>query len=209
MQERHDRIQWIYSSTNNDELRERYDQWAAEYDEDLAEGFAWNAPRNTSALLAKHVDKGARILDAGAGTGLVGEALSQLGYNDLVAIDLSPGMLEEARRKQVYGEFHQMVLGETLDFETDAFDAVISVGVFTLGHAPASAFDELVRVTKPGGHIVFSLRTDVYENDGFKEKYDGLEAAGKWKLAEMTDEFQPLPKGEPEVWHRNWAYRVS
>ncbi len=148
-------------------------------------------------------------MDAGAGTGLVGEALSQLGYTDLVAIDLSPGMLEEARRKQVYGEFHQMVLGETLDFETAVFDAVISVGVFTLGHAPASAFDELVRVTKPGGHIVFSLRTDAYESDGFKEKHDGLEAAGKWKLAEMTDEFQPLPKGEPEVWHRNWAYRVN
>ena len=58
-------------------------------------------------------------------------------------------------------------------------------------------------------HIEFSLRTDVYENDGFKEKYDTLEAAGRWKLAEMTDEFQPLPKGEPEVWHRNWAFRVS
>ncbi len=209
MQERHNRIQWIYSSTSNAELQERYDQWAAEYDEDLAEGFAWNAPRNASALFAKHVDKGARILDAGAGTGLVGEVLSQLGYTNLVAIDLSPGMLEEARRKQVYSAFHQMVLGETLDFDTDAFDAVISVGVFTLGHAPASAFDELVRVTKPGGHIVFSLRTDVYENNGFREMQDGLTAAGKWELAEMTDQFRPMPKGEPEVWHRDWAYRVS
>ncbi len=171
--------------------------------------FAWNAPGITSAVLAKHVAKPARILDAGAGTGLVGEALSRLGYTDIVAIDLSMGMLEEARRKQVYSEFHQMVLGETLAFETAVFSAVISVGVFTLGHAPASAFNELVRVTKPGGQIVFSLRTDVYENNGFREMQDGLAAAGKWELTEMTDQFRPMPKGEPEVWHRDWAYRVK
>jgi SAM-dependent methyltransferase len=96
-----------------------------------------------------------------------------------------------------------------LGFETDAFDAVISVGVFTLGHAPPYAFDELMRITKPGGFIVFSLRTDVYRDNGFKEYQSGLEAAGKWKLAEVTDPFQPLPKGEPEVYHQIWAYQVS
>ena len=209
MLESHNRVQWVYSSTNNEELQERYDQWASEYDRDLAEDFAWNAPSNAAALLARHVAKRARILDAGAGTGLVGESLSLLGYTDLVAIDLSAGMLEEARRKQVYGELYQMVLGETMEFETDAFDAVISVGVFTLGHAPARAFNELARITKPGGHIVFSLRTDVYESDGFKEQQTGMEESGVWHLAEMTDQFQPLPKGEPDVWHRIWAYRVN
>jgi len=25
----------------------------------------------------------------------------------------------------------------------------------------------------------------------------------------MTDEYQPLPKGEPEVWHRIWAYKLK
>ena len=209
MEESHNRVQWVYSSTSNEELQGRYDQWAPEYEQDLVGCFAWNAPGNASALLEKYVAKPARILDAGAGTGLVGVSLRQLGYTDLVAIDLSAGMLEEAHRKQVYSEFHQMVLGETLDFEIAEFDAVISVGVFTFGHAPASAFDELVRVTKPGGYIVFSLRTDVYENNGFREMQDGLTAAGKWELAEMTDQFRPMPKGEPEVWHRDWAYRVN
>ena len=116
---------------------------------------------------------------------------------------------EEARRKGVYADIRQMVLGEQLNFDSNVFDSVISVGVFTLGHAPASAFDELVRVTKPGGFIVFSLRTDVYEENGFKEKQSALEAAGKWTLTHVTDPFQPLPKGEPEVFHQIWAYRVS
>ena len=81
-------------------------------------------------------------------------------------------------------------------------------GVFTLGHAPSSSFDELIRITQPGGHIAFSLRTDVYQDGGFKEKQDALESAGAWKLAKVTEPFQPLPKGEPEVFHQIWAYQV-
>ncbi|MBA7659863.1 hypothetical protein ES703_67856 [subsurface metagenome] len=37
--EKKDRVQWIYSSHDNKELAERYDQWAKDYDADLDEGF--------------------------------------------------------------------------------------------------------------------------------------------------------------------------
>ena len=126
----------------------------------------------------------------------------------MAAMDLSEGMLEEARKKNVYREFHRMVMGETLDFLTDSFDAVISIGVLTLGHAPASSFDELIRITRPGGCIVFSLRPDVYEGGGFKEKMTELENAGKWELVEESEKKQVLPKGEPDVYHQVWVYKV-
>ena len=209
MQESHKRVQWVYESTNDKELEDRYDQWAADYDSDLAQEFEWNAPQNATNVFAKHVDKGAHILDAGAGTGLVGECLAEIGYEDMVAMDLSQGMLDEAKSKNVYSAFDQMALGGTLDYATDEFDAVISVGVFTQGHAPANSFDELARITKPGGLIVFSLRVDTYESAGFKQQQSGMEETGIWHLAEMTDEYQPMPTGEPEVWHRIWAYRVN
>ena len=209
MQDSQNRVQWIYSSTSNQELEERYDVWASDYDTDLAEVFAWNAPRAASEVFSRHVAKDARVLDAGAGTGLVAECLSEMGYGDIDAMDLSLGMLEQARTKGVYRDLHRMVLGETLAFESQAFGAVISVGVFTLGHAPPHSFDELVRVTQAGGFIVFSLRTDVYEENGFKQQQEALEADGKWRLAEVTDPFQPLPKGEPEVYHQIWVYQVS
>ena len=151
----------------------------------------------------------AKVLDAGAGTGLVGITLAQTGYRDIVAIDLSKGMLEEARKKNVYREFHQMVMGEALDFSTDSFDAVISVGVLTLGHAPASSFDELIRITRPDGYIVFSLRPDVYEEGGFKGKMAELENEGRWELVEVSKKKQILPKGEPDVYHQVWIYRVG
>ncbi len=43
----------------------------------------------------------ARVLDAGAGTGLAGELLAGRGYTNLVAMDLSESMLREAARKLV------------------------------------------------------------------------------------------------------------
>ena len=135
-------------------------KWAPQHDKDLTEEFEWISPQVAVELFARHVVPGARILDVGAGTGLVGERLVTAGYRDLHAMDLSRGMLEVARQKNIYGNLWQMTLGEHLAFATDTFDAVIGVGVFTTGHAPAHAFDELVRITRDGGHIVFSLRTD-------------------------------------------------
>jgi SAM-dependent methyltransferase len=203
------RIQWIYSSQNDQELEERYDQWAADYEADVEGDFGWISPQRTSETFARHVPQEATILDAGAGTGLVGQCLYGLGYRNLTAMDLSQGMLEIARNKNVYQAFDQMAMGQRLDYSDDQFDAAVVVGVFTEGHAKASSLDELVRVTKSGGHIVFSLKTDVYSEQGFKEKQEALESAGQWKLVEVTDTFQPLPKGEPEVLHQVWVYQVS
>jgi SAM-dependent methyltransferase len=203
------RIQWIYSSQNEQELEERYDQWAADYEADVEGDFGWISPQRTSETFARHVPQEATILDAGAGTGLVGQCLYGLGYRNLTAMDLSQGMLEIARNKNVYQAFDQMAMGQRLDYSDDQFDAAVVVGVFTEGHAKASSLDELVRVTKAGGHIVFSLKTDVYSEQGFKEKQEALESAGQWKLVEVTDTFQPLPKGEPEVLHQVWVYQVS
>ena len=207
--EEQNRVQWVYASRNNAELAERYDQWAKDYDSDLEQDFGWLGPQKAAEAFARHVAKAAQVLDAGAGTGLVGQILASMGYTKLVAIDFSAGMLDEARKKDVYQEFHQMVMGETLGFGNGAFDAVVSVGVLTVGHAPASSLDELVRITRAGGHIVFSLRPDVYLDSGFKEKQEALATAGKWRLVEEGEKFQPLSKGEPEVLHQVWVYQVS
>ena len=202
------RVQWVYSSQNEQELEERYDQWAEEYDADLESEYGWISPQRTSEFLAKHVEKNASVLDAGAGTGLVGECLHEMGFSNMTAMDLSLGMLEVARRKDIYQALDQMTMGETLGYETDHFDASVIVGVFTQGHAPASSIDELVRVVRGGGHIVFSLRTDTYLENGFKDKMDALASAGLWKLVEVSDAYHPLPKGEPEVMHQVWVFQV-
>ncbi len=82
--------------------------------------------------------------------------------------------------------------------------------VYAAGHAPSSSLDELVRVTKPGGCIAFSIRVDMTQDgDDFPTKFASLEKAGKWKLAKTTEPYKPLPKGEPDVFHQVWAYEVA
>lgn len=199
----------VYNARNRAELAESYDAWAAEYDHDLM-SFGYTLPAVTTGLIGRYIEPNSdQVLDAGAGTGIMGEAMSLLGFENLIGIDLSQGMLEQARKKDVYDELYQMALGDRLDFPDNTFGATISVGVFTAGHAPAEAFDELVRVTKPGGHIIFSVRADVYLEQGYKEKQEALEHAGSWRLAEMTDAFQSLPLGEPEVRNQTFVYKVA
>jgi predicted TPR repeat methyltransferase len=199
----------VYNARNREELAEGYDAWAADYDRDLM-SFGYKIPAVTSGFIGRYIEPNAApLLDAGAGTGIMGETLNLLGFDKLVAIDLSHGMLEQARKKNIYDELHQMALGDPLDFADDTFAATIATGVFTAGHAPAESFDELLRITQPGGHLIFTVRADVYLEQGFKQKQDALERDGAWHLVEMTAPFQSLPLGEPEVRNQTFVYEVA
>ena len=201
---------WVQIPKDNRELQEQYDLWAHEYERDMQEVYGYTLPQRGAALLVKHLShRSSLILDAGAGTGLVGQFLSEHGYGNLVGIDLSSRMLEEARAKKVYRELRRMILGEPLEFPSHRFDAVISIGVLTSGHAPPSSLDELSRVTKPMGLVAFSMRRDTYEEWGFREKQQVMAAEGRWKLLEVTAAFQGLPTGEPETRHHLYLYQVQ
>jgi ubiquinone/menaquinone biosynthesis C-methylase UbiE len=205
---RDERLKWIYGSTSNAELEERYDGWADLYDKDVEGDMGFAGPRIVAQALAGLIDKTSNVLDAGAGTGAVGEALAALGFEHLTAIDLSPGMLEIASSKGAYETLQREVLGETLGFEDDAFDATICVGTLTVGHAPPSSLDEFIRVTKTGGLVVFGMRPDHYEAGGFKEKQTALENEGRWKLVSRSEPYQMMPTTEPELHYETWVYEV-
>lgn len=202
-------VQWVYSSKDVGELQERYDRWASAYEHDLENDFGWSGPQLAADVFTMYVPTGARVLDAGAGTGLVGRALKGKGYGSMVAMDLSEGMLAEARKTGAYESYDRMVMGESLAYETNSFDAAVSVGVFTVGHVPAKGLDELVRVVGPGGYIVYSLRPDIYEANGFRKKHADLRAAGKAAVIEVTNPRRAMPIGEPEVEHQIWVLKVT
>ena len=97
-------------------------------------------------------------------------------------------------------------LGDPLPFADGAYDAVVACGVLTTGHAPASCLDELVRITRRGGYLVFTLRSD-RTPPGYDGKMAELGASGRWELVERGEEFQAMPTSEPEVLVRVWAFR--
>ncbi len=201
-------LQKVYSAKDNLDLKEAYDQWAGKYDEHVT-AFGYQIPAVAAGLFGKYVaPEVTPILDAGAGTGLMGTVLDALGYRGQIGIDMSAGMLKKARERNIYTDLHQMVLGEKLDFPSDHFGACQSIGVFTAGHAPAKAFDELVRVLCSGGYIFFSLLEDVYAPKGYKDKFETLENDRKWQLMEKTKKFPGLPLEDPDLFHRVYVYRV-
>ena len=196
-------------AVDSQELAELYDSWAEDYERRIL-SYGYSTHAVAAWFFGRYVkpEVGAAVLDAGTGTGLIGDILAPLGYRDLVGNDISTNMLELARKKGAYKDLHQMELGKQLDLPTDAFSAVVSTGVFAAGHAPPESFDELIRVTRPGGHMIFSVRTDVYEEGGFKEKQEALEREGRWQLLQMSEPFSQLRYEDPELKVRVFAYQV-
>jgi predicted TPR repeat methyltransferase len=201
-------LQSAYDAKDSQEVAELYDSSAEDYERRI---LSWGYSTHAVAawFFGRYVSlKDGTVLDAGAGTGLMGDILAPLGYGDLVGIDISSNMLELARKKGVYKDLHQMELGGPLDLPSDAFAAVVATGVFAAGHAPPESFEELIRVTKPGGYVIFSVRTDVYEDGGFKEKQEAVEREKRWQLVEMTEPFAHLRYEDSELKVRVFAYRV-
>ena len=85
----------VYGAAGDiDELRRAYDEWAATYDADVGV-LGYINPAVVAGMVARHLEAGqGPILDAGAGTGIVGEVLAPLGYGPIAALDLSAGMLD-------------------------------------------------------------------------------------------------------------------
>ena len=111
----------VYGATSAAEIAQTYDDWAEGYDAEMA-ALGYRHPAICLALLARHLPASAGpVLDAGAGTGLLGQWLRLLGYGPLEAVDLSSGMLRVAERKGVYDRLEQGDLTARLPFDNRAF----------------------------------------------------------------------------------------
>ena len=186
----HDLELWhkTYEAETPDQLNRAYRQWASRYDRDTVDGMGYVAPVVAASMLDRYLDsKEAAVLDAGCGTGLVGAALQEIGYSRIEATDYSPDMLTQAEQKGVYDSLFQADLNAGLERPDNSYDATICVGAFTYAHLQPSAFEELVRVTRPNGYICFTIRDGAYQEYGYRQKMLDLEALNVWELLSMVD----------------------
>ena len=96
--------------------------------------------------------KDVKILDAGAGTGMVADMLVERGYTNIDALDISQKMLDIAEKKQIYKRLICAALSEKRinEIETAEYDVVICAGVLAYGQVKPGAILEILRFIKPG-----------------------------------------------------------
>jgi len=158
----------ILTASSTDELMGVYDGWADAYEQELLEEWGYTSPQKAVQLLSDIMTlQGMRVLDAGCGTGLVGALLKKSGAASLTGIDYSPGMLAKAEAKQVYDSLDKMDMNESLPLPSNSFDATTCIGTFTATHVKPDALRELVRVTRSGGALIFTVRDDYWQATNF------------------------------------------
>lgn len=100
--------------------------------------------------------EGSKVLEVGVGTGLSVEAYPH--DCDVTGVDLAPEMLEKAKEKTKGQGLSHIRLAQmdalALDFEDDSFDYTMGFHVISVVPDARRCLAEMVRVTKPGGHIV-------------------------------------------------------
>jgi predicted TPR repeat methyltransferase len=96
------------------------------------------------------------VLDAGCGTGLCGPLIAPYARR-LTGVDLSTGMLERAKEKQVYDDLMQAELTEYLRNHGDAFDLIVSADTLVYFGDLGSVLAAAAAALRPNGLFVFTL----------------------------------------------------
>lgn len=141
----------------NDDARGQVQASAAEiYDEFFLPALFAQWPPHL--LEAAQVVPGQRVLDVACGTGVLArDAVRRVGSaGKVVGLDVNDGMLAVARRREADVEWRRG-RAESLPFEAQSFDAVLSQFGLMFFDDPRQALREMLRVVRPGGRIVVAV----------------------------------------------------
>ena len=108
-----------------------------------------------------------KVIEIGAGNGIVGETLNAFGAEKVVGIDI----IEEAReaavrdRPEVYDDYHVVDLTDISEHEEkelrkDEFNCLVTVAAMGFGDLPPTAFAKALDLIEIDGWLAFNLKED-------------------------------------------------
>ncbi|MFC1595994.1 methyltransferase domain-containing protein [Candidatus Margulisiibacteriota bacterium] len=158
---------------NKNKIKNSFSRRAGEYDKtaQLQQSIA-------SELIKKiSVVQPGNILDIGCGTGFLTKLLAEK-YPEarICALDLAPGMIEQAKKKLPQVEY-QIADAEALPYPDQSFNGVFSSATYQWLDNPQQAFQEAGRVLKGDGLFAFSMfgGKTLYElRDSYRQAFNSL-----------------------------------
>jgi len=138
-----------------------YDNWCDKYNADLmVQGNYTGHIKCVEAFAQLGLNRNVKILDLAAGTGLLGSEIGKHGYEFVDALDASLGMLGQARKETIYRDYIvAMVDGlGSIPVNDETYDVVMSSNGFAPGQIYPTALPEILRVMRPGGYLIWTMR---------------------------------------------------
>lgn len=169
-----------------------YTEIASRYDWE-ARNLEYVVPKVATEHFAKHLKKNNKwvdsdpfLLDVAAGTGKNAIHLANdHQMRNIEAMDQTEAMLNEARRRELYREYYIANANEEWPFPLNKYDGTICTGGLAYNQIkPSPAIRSLVRVTKPGGIVVFTIQSS---NQDYIDEVKKLTKEG---LAEVVESNQ-------------------
>jgi SAM-dependent methyltransferase len=132
------------------EVREGYAEWARTYEQTVQDEMDL---RLLERLRTVDWSACSRVLDLACGTGRIGEWLGPRGHGAIDGLDITPEMLDVARRKGVYRTLGIADVSRT-GLPADTYD--LCVQSLADEHLPdlRPLYREVARITRPAGHFV-------------------------------------------------------
>ncbi|MEA2166916.1 MAG: hypothetical protein QOF76_216 [Solirubrobacteraceae bacterium] len=158
------------------------------------------SPRVVSELLGAEVaarglaPNALRVFDVGAGNGLVGEELRNLGVDTLVAADILPAARAAAERDRpgLYDEYlvadlTDLDASETALLEEQDFNCLVTVAALGFGDMPPEAFRVAYDMVADGGLVALTINEkflDGGDGSGFSDVIEAGVASGALKIVQ-------------------------
>jgi predicted TPR repeat methyltransferase len=148
-------------------VRRLFDQHAPNFDESLLERLDYRAPELLRAALEEACRKAAQpfhfasMLDLGCGTGLSGAAFRDV-TDHMVGMDLSAGMLAEAKAKKIYDRLEEGELVEYVqrpEWQGANLELVVAADVFVYVADLKPSFAVIAGALAPNGLLAFSVES--------------------------------------------------
>ncbi len=142
-----------------DYIRRLFDRAAPDFEDRLVDALAYRSPQELRSLLDKLSGPELRLNDAvdlGCGTGLSGRVFRDR-VDRIAGVDLSPNMIEEARKKQVYDRLETGDLIAFLENSGDRYSLFLATDVLVYLGDLRPLFDAIGKRTAGDAWFLFSV----------------------------------------------------